>query len=88
MALAQVAHGIALGLQHIASLGWVHGDVQPRNLLLQPDSAALPLGMVVKLCDFGLSRQLLDPEGYVDNVHAGTPVRANSSSWMSMCNCA
>lgn len=44
----------ALGLAHAHEAGWVHRDVKPDNLLLNPAGT-------VKLLDLGLARSLLDP---------------------------
>ena len=41
------------GLKHIHSAGMIHRDIKPKNLLLTKDCD-------LKICDFGLARELTD----------------------------
>ncbi|XP_058824017.1 glycogen synthase kinase-3 beta-like isoform X2 [Topomyia yanbarensis] len=49
-------------LAYIHSLGICHRDIKPQNLLLDPDTA------VLKLCDFGSAKQLLQGEPNVSYI--------------------
>lgn len=49
-------------LAYIHSLGICHRDIKPQNLLLDPESA------VLKLCDFGSAKQLLQGEPNVSYI--------------------
>lgn len=49
-------------LAYIHSLGICHRDIKPQNLLLNPETA------VLKLCDFGSAKQLLDGEPNVSYI--------------------
>lgn len=49
-------------LAYIHSLGICHRDIKPQNLLLDPETA------VLKLCDFGSAKQLLDGEPNVSYI--------------------
>uniref|UniRef100_A0A182MPG7 Protein kinase domain-containing protein n=1 Tax=Anopheles culicifacies TaxID=139723 RepID=A0A182MPG7_9DIPT len=51
-----------LSLAYIHSLGICHRDIKPQNLLLNPETA------VLKLCDFGSAKQLLDGEPNVSYI--------------------
>jgi serine/threonine protein kinase len=42
-----IALGVAAGLEHIHSLGIIHADLKPQNVLL--------VGRMAKLCDFGMA---------------------------------
>ena len=59
------------------SKGLIHGDINPRNVLLLPDPKAPPLGCVCKLADFGLTKQLLPGQLFVEGIRCvvvGCPV--------------
>ncbi|MCI0463792.1 MAG: serine/threonine protein kinase [Gemmataceae bacterium] len=70
---------VALGLQHAHERGFVHGDIKPSNLLLQP--GVLEGCPLVKILDFGLARlagtPLVDthtfPRNPAEESFAGTP---------------
>lgn len=49
-------------LAYIHSLGICHRDIKPQNLLLDPETA------VLKLCDFGSAKQLLQGEPNVSYI--------------------
>lgn len=42
-----IAFGVAAGLEHMHSLGIIHADLKPQNVLL--------VGRMAKLCDFGMA---------------------------------
>ena len=50
------------------SKGLIHGDVNPRNILLCPNVGAMPLGFTFKLADFGLSKRLRPEQEWVDGI--------------------
>ncbi|KJE94913.1 proto-oncogene tyrosine-protein kinase LCK, variant [Capsaspora owczarzaki ATCC 30864] len=52
-----VIRQIALGMEYLGTLHFVHRDLAARNCLVGQ-------GMVVKIADFGLSRQLADEDDY------------------------
>ena len=45
---------ILLGIQHIHKLGFVHRDIKPSNILINKN-------FEIKICDFGLSRNIMIP---------------------------
>lgn len=49
-------------LAYIHSLGICHRDIKPQNLLLDPETA------VLKLCDFGSAKQLIQGEPNVSYI--------------------
>jgi eukaryotic-like serine/threonine-protein kinase len=55
----RLGHQIALGMAAAHSLGIVHGDLKPANLLVTHDG-------VVKITDFGLSRRAAPPQSTED----------------------
>ena len=73
----QLATDLASGLDYLHARGVIHGDVNPRNVLILLKPEALPLGCVAKLADFGLASQLGEGQAYVSDVHHGTPFYAS-----------
>ena len=70
--ILQLAKDIALGLQHIHQRGIIHGDLNPRNVLIKLKPAALPLGCVAKIADFGLAVRLPAGASCVEGIKHGT----------------
>ena len=46
----------------------IHGDINPRNILLLADPKAPPLGCVCKLADFGLTKLLPAGQLFVEGI--------------------
>lgn len=61
-----IAEQMGRALQHIASLGLVHRDVKPSNIILTRDGVA-------RLCDLGLARAPDDPSVTDTGIPIGTP---------------
>lgn len=62
---ARVVQQALLGLQHIGSLGMVHRDMKPSNLMLTPPPSQnrdSTLGSTVKILDIGLGREMYDED--------------------------
>lgn len=53
MIVARIAEGVLQGLAYLHSRKTIHRDIKPSNILLSQDG-------VVKLCDFGVSGELVD----------------------------
>ncbi len=51
------SYQIARGMEHLASRKVVHGDLAARNILLAENN-------VVKICDFGLARNVYSDPNY------------------------
>ena len=65
--LLQLAHS----LQYLHSVKLLHCDIKPENVLLKSDSSH-PLGFVVKLSDFGLSKLLREKYYIINRSGSGT----------------
>ena len=57
MNILRLAKGTASGMDHLASVGIIHRDLTPRNVLVTDE-------LVVKISDFGLNRYLASEEKY------------------------
>ncbi|GIL56810.1 hypothetical protein Vafri_12122 [Volvox africanus] len=70
-ALLRTAREIAQGMCHLHSLGIIHGDLKPGNVLLK-SSRVDTRGFVAKVADFGLSRMCSQREEFVATSDWGT----------------
>jgi len=61
-----IARQIAQGLASLIASGWVHGDVKPANVIVQPDFA-------IKLIDLGLARPVRGGPSCGKGYLSGTP---------------
>lgn len=68
---ATVTSQLCGALDHMHTLGVVHSDLKPSNLLLTSRSAEAQLNL--KVTDFGLSSCVLGPTTHVANALVGTP---------------
>lgn len=60
------AHQILEGLAHIHRRGWVHHDIKPANVLLEPANTNTRFDYVAKIADLGVAALSgSDPEGRV-----------------------
>ena len=66
------AHGIAKGMQYLASKRIMHGDLAARNILLDEN-------LVAKVSDFGLAKAMYDNVGYKKNARVYVPWK-----WMAL----
>ncbi|XP_062867496.1 macrophage colony-stimulating factor 1 receptor isoform X2 [Trichomycterus rosablanca] len=62
---------VAQGMDFLSSKNCIHRDVAARNVLVTE-------GLVAKICDFGLARDIMNDENYVVRGNARLPVK-----WMS-----
>ena len=65
---------IAAGMEHLHSMGVLHGDLKGANVLLKSSMASNydPRGYVCKLADFGLSRVMEHNCTHVSTATFGT----------------
>jgi len=58
------------GLAHAHEQGIIHRDIKPANIMITPKA---PLGLHVRILDFGLARMLDEDASLSDGVAVGTP---------------
>ena len=68
-----MAQDLFAALCHCHSLGWVHGDIKPGNLLVSSTG-------VIKLCDFGLARRIAVPDGTTSDTSVASSSNNNSEA--------
>ncbi|CAM9151809.1 unnamed protein product, partial [Lampetra fluviatilis] len=70
--LASFAWQISRGMEYLASIKLVHRDLAARNVLVCD-------GLVMKISDFGLSRDVYQDEAYIKTSRGRIPVK-----WMAV----
>ena len=70
--ILQLARDIAAGLQHVHAHDIIHGDINPRNILIKLSRGALPLCCHAKLADFGLAMRLPSGASFIRDIKHGT----------------
>eukprot|EP00775_Hariotina_reticulata_P012021 gene12021-12166_t len=77
VSVLRVALDVARGMQHLHQHKICHGDLTSNNVLLCSSSdVPLPLGMVAKVPDFGLSRLLPEQRTHHSTMSCGTVTHA------------
>ena len=69
--LRLIAFNIASGLRDMHQKKIMHRDIKPKNILLVTDEENKKI-LNVKLCDYGLSRKILDKSGFKASTVLGT----------------
>ncbi len=66
----EVMRQVLSGLQHAHEQGIIHRDIKPANIMVTPKA---PLGLHVRILDFGLARMLEATTSVSNGVAVGTP---------------
>jgi eukaryotic-like serine/threonine-protein kinase len=66
----EIMRQILSGLEHVHEQGIIHRDLKPANIMVTPKA---PLGLHVRLLDFGLARMLGASNSLSNGIAVGTP---------------
>lgn len=82
----EIVHQVTAGLTHLHSLGIVHRDIKPKNILIfvppkPSSSSSFSTRPQVKLADFGISKILKDGKNDFTNTNVTDP--SGTRGWIS-----
>ena len=75
----QAAHQVLQGVAYIHEMGCIHLDLKPGNLLLFQLSEQ---SVLLKICDFGLCREMTQGSVTVSGQEAYTPIYRSLECWL------